>query len=249
MDVRIEPDKKTLGARAAAEGKAAISEAIARDGSCTIVLATGASQFEMLDSLVREPVVDWSKVTVFHLDEYVGLPATHGASFRRYLRERFVAHAPSLKEFVPVDGDAEDIAAVIARLNALIAGRRIAVCFAGIGENCHLAFNDPPADFEVDAPYIVVELDEACRRQQLGEGWFATLDAVPDRAISMSIRQIMKSERIILCVPDARKATAVRAAVRERVSPRFPASILQEHPCCTLYLDPLSASLLAPGRN
>lgn len=248
MQIHIETDKKTLGSRAAAEGALAIRETVARNGRCSIVLATGASQFEMLEALVAEPGIDWSKVTAFHLDEYVGLPESHGASFRRYLKDRFVSRVPSLGEFVPVNGDAADLTGEVARLNAHIAARQIAVCFAGIGENCHLAFNDPPADFDVDEPYIVVTLDEACRRQQLGEGWFPSLDAVPTSAISMSIRQIMKCERIVLSVPDARKAPAVRAALQEPVGPDYPASILQQHPRCTLYLDPSSASLL-PSRS
>ncbi|WP_201836898.1 glucosamine-6-phosphate deaminase [Microvirga zambiensis] len=245
MDIRIEADKKSLGTHAAAEGGEAIRAAIARDGACTIILATGASQFEMLDALVLEKGIDWAKVTVFHLDEYVGLPLTHEASFRRYLKERFVARVPTLREFVFIEGDAADLEAEISRLNSLIAEKRIAVCFAGIGENCHLAFNDPPADFDVEAPYIVVTLDEACRRQQLGEGWFPSLEAVPDRAISMSIRQILKSERVVLCVPDARKAVAVKNAVEGAVSPDHPASVLQQHPHCTLYLDPPAAALLS----
>ena len=245
MDIFIEPDKRTLGARAAVEGGKAIREAIVRDGACTIILATGASQFEMLDALVNEEGIDWPKVTVFHLDEYVGLPPTHGASFRRYLRERFVARVPALRNFVSIEGDAADLGGEVSRLNGLIAGHRIAVCFAGIGENCHLAFNDPPADFEADDPYIVVTLDEACRRQQLGEGWFPDLESVPEQAISMSIRQILKSERIILCVPDARKAVAVRNAVEGAVGPDYPASVLQRHPRCSLYVDPPAAALLS----
>jgi len=245
MDIFIEPDKRTLGARAAAEGGEAIRKVIAQDGACTVILATGASQFEMLDALVSEEGIDWAKVTVFHLDEYVGLPPTHGASFRRYLKERFVARVPALGDFVSIEGDAADLAGEISRLNGLIAGHRIAVCFAGIGENCHLAFNDPPADFDIEDPYIVVTLDEACRRQQLGEGWFPTLESVPERAISMSIRQILKSERIILCVPDARKAAAVKNAVEGEVSPDHPASMLQRHPRCSLYLDPPAAALLS----
>lgn len=245
MDIFIEPDKRTLGARAAAEGGEAVRNALAQDGTCTIILATGASQFEMLDALVSEEGIDWSKVTVFHLDEYVGLPPTHGASFRRYLRERFVTRVPALRNFVSIEGDAADLRGEVSRLNGLIAGHRIAVCFAGIGENCHLAFNDPPADFDVEDPYLVVTLDEACRRQQLGEGWFPTLEAVPEQAISMSIRQILKCERIILCVPDARKAVAVRSAVEGAVSPDHPASVLQRHPRCSLYVDPPAAALLS----
>jgi glucosamine-6-phosphate deaminase len=245
MKIEIALDKTDLGARAAGEGAAAIRAAIARRGACTIILATGASQFEMLDALVAEAGIDWSKVVAFHLDEYVGLPATHPASFRRYLAERFVARVPSLGEFVPIDADADDVEAELSRLNRLIRGRTIDLCFAGIGENCHLAFNDPPADFEVEAPYILVDLDEACRRQQLGEGWFPSLDAVPRRAISMSVRQMLKSERMILCVPDARKARAVRAAVEGPITPDHPASALQRHENCVLYLDPPAASLLS----
>ncbi|HEY8566138.1 MAG TPA: glucosamine-6-phosphate deaminase [Beijerinckiaceae bacterium] len=245
MHIEILPDKAALGERAAADGAAAIREALAAKDACTIILATGASQFEMLDALVRQPGLDWSKVIVFHLDEYAGLPASHPASFRRYLEERFVSRVPGLAGFVPVRGDADDLDAEVARLNELLGAREVDVCFAGIGENCHLAFNDPPADFNVDAPYIVVTLDEACRRQQMGEGWFPTVSDVPQRAISMSVRQILKSRRVILSVPDARKAAAVRAAVEGPVSPDHPASVLQTHGNCTLYLDPPAASLLA----
>jgi glucosamine-6-phosphate deaminase len=242
MDIEILSDKKTLGAKAAARGADLIRKAIAREGRASIIVATGASQFEMLDALVQAPGIDWSKVTAFHLDEYVGLPETHGASFRRYLQERFVARLPKLGTFVPVIGDAAGLAGEVRRLNSLIAQQEIAVCFAGIGENCHLAFNDPPADFETEDPYIVVNLDEACRRQQLGEGWFPTLEDVPARAISMSIRQIMKSRALIVCVPDARKANAVAAALEGPVTPQYPASILQRHGACLIYLDPPAAS-------
>jgi glucosamine-6-phosphate deaminase len=249
MDVELLPDKKSLGAKAASRGAAAIRAAIARQGRAAIIVATGASQFEMLDALVAAPGIDWSKVTVFHLDEYVGLPVSHPASFRRYLDERFVSRLKHLGNFVPVIGDAAGLAGEVRRLNGLIGAQTIDVCFAGIGENCHLAFNDPPADFETDDPYIVVTLDEACRRQQLGEGWFASLDAVPARAISMSIRQIMKSRELIVCVPDARKAKAVAAALEGPVTPAQPASILQRHKACTIYLDPpAAAGLRAPAR-
>ena len=243
MRLEILPDKAALGARAAADGAEAIRGALAARGESTIVVATGASQFETLAALVAEPGIDWSRVTAFHLDEYLGLAATHPASFRRYLHERFVSRLPDLGRFVPVESDA-DLQAELDRLNRLLGGREVDVCFAGIGENGHLAFNDPPADFEVDDPYIVVTLDEACRRQQLGEGWFPSLDAVPDRAISMTVRQILRSGRLIVSVPDARKASAVRAAVEGEVTPDHPASALQRHDDCTLYLDPPAASLL-----
>jgi glucosamine-6-phosphate deaminase len=248
MDITIATDKASLGAQAAAAGAQAIRRAVAERGAATVVVATGASQFEVLDALVAEPDLDWSKVTAFHLDEYVGLAATHPASFRRYLEERFVARLPRLAGFVPVNGDAADLAGEVARLNRALAGRTVDVCFAGIGENCHLAFNDPPADFDTEAPYLVVTLDEACRRQQLGEGWFPSLEAVPRQAISMSIRQIMRSRTLVLSVPDRRKAQAVRDAVEGQVTPLHPASILQRHPACLLFLDPPAASLLTPAR-
>jgi glucosamine-6-phosphate deaminase len=183
-------------------------------------------------------------VTAFHLDEYAGMPISHPASFRRYLKERFVEKLPAPpRAFYWIDGEG-DLAAECRRLNAIIARHPIAVAFIGIGENGHLAFNDPPADFETEAPYIVVNLDDACRRQQLGEGWFPTLDDVPQQAISMSIRQIFKSEQIVCTVPDRRKAQAIQVAVEGPVTPQVPASILQQHPRTTLFLDRDSASLL-----
>ncbi len=245
MQIAIFNDKTSLGQAAADAGAALIRSAIAQDGEATIIVATGASQFELLAALVRAPGIDWTKVTAFHLDEYVGLPESHGASFRKYLRERFVAHVPGLKAFIPVNGDAPDLQAEIARLNALISGRRIAVCFAGIGENGHLAFNDPPADFETDDPYLLVTLDEACRKQQMGEGWFPTLADVPERAISMSIKQMMKSDALILSVSDTRKAEAVKGALEGPLSNLCPASIIRHHRDCRLFVDPPAISLLS----
>lgn len=233
-----------MGSAASTQGAKVLREALARKARVNIIVATGASQFETLKHLVKEPGIDWSRVTVFHLDEYVGLPESHGASFRKYLRERFVSQLPVAPEFVPVDGDAKDLAAEIKRLNERIAACPIDLCFAGIGENSHLAFNDPPADFITEAPYIVVNLDHACRQQQFGEGWFPTFDDVPKQAISMSIRQIMKSGCIILSVPDKRKAAAVKGAVEGPVTPTCPASVVQQHADCTLHLDLASASEL-----
>ena len=244
MEIEVHPDAGALGVAAAEEGAAAIREALTRDGAATIVVATGASQFAVLDALVAAPDIDWSRVTAFHLDEYIGLPPDHPASFRRYLRGRLVDRVP-LGRFVPVDGDASDLDAELSRLNGAIEDERVAVCFAGIGENGHLAFNDPPADFETTAPYIAVDLDEACRRQQMGEGWFPTLEDVPSRAISMTVHRMMASDRLILTVPDERKARAVRGAVEGPVTPDLPASMAQRHPRCSLHLDPASASLLS----
>lgn len=243
VDIRIVPGKATLGTQAAALGAQAIREAQSRFGHANIIVATGASQFELLQNLVVAEGIDWTKVTAFHLDEYVGLTEEHPASFRRYLRLRFMAPLDNAPAFVPVDGEG-DVEAETERLSALIAGKRIDVCFAGIGENCHIAFNDPPADFETEKPYIVVALDEGCRRQQFGEGWFPTFESVPQRAISMSVRQILKSALIVLSVSDTRKAQAARDALEGPVSNLHPASILQTHPNAVLFIDPPAASLL-----
>jgi len=243
MDVRIFDTKEEMGRVAAADGAAAIRAALEERSAANIILATGASQFSVLDSLIREEL-DFSRIHCFHLDEYVGIPVTHPASFRKYLRERFVDRLPAPPAaFHFLDGE-EDCAAECQRVGKIIESHPIDVAFIGIGENGHLAFNDPPADFETDEPYILVELDEACRRQQLGEGWFPTLEDVPDSAISMSIRQIMKSNAIVCTVPDARKAEAVKRAISGPVTPTVPASILQNHDRATIYLDRAAASLL-----
>jgi len=244
MDIVIQPDKASLGRTAAKRGADMIRRAIAANGRANVIVATGASQFELLAALITEPI-DWTRVTCFHLDEYVGLPITHPASFRKYLWERFVSKLPlPLAAFYYVNAEVEP-QAECDRLATLIRAAPIDVAFVGIGENAHLAFNDPPADFATEAPYLVVELDEACRRQQLGEGWFPSLESVPRRAISMSCRQILKSRAIIVSVPDQRKAEAVQKSVEGPISPSVPASILQQHDNVTLYLDAPAASLLA----
>lgn len=245
MKIVTAPDRPTMAQQAARDGAALLRATLRDRGSANIIVATGASQLEMLAALAREGDIAWQNVTAFHLDEYVGLPITHPASFRRYLWERFHRTLPlPLKAFHYVDGEAADPKAECARLGAIIRQHPIDVAFVGIGENGHLAFNDPPADFTTEEPYLVVNLDDACRRQQLGEGWFPTFDDVPKRAISMSCRQILKSKQIVCTVPDRRKAEAVRGAVEGPVTPQVPASILQQHPHTTLYLDAASASLL-----
>jgi glucosamine-6-phosphate deaminase len=244
MDVRVCTTKDELGRQAAATGATIIRRALQEQGVANVILATGASQFEMLGYLVQEPDINWARVICFHLDEYVGMPITHPASFRKYLKERFVEKLPTQPAaFHYIDAETEP-QAECRRLGELIAKHPIDVAFIGIGENSHLAFNDPPADFATTEPYIVVQLDDACRQQQFGEGWFPTFDAVPTRAISMSVRQILQSRAIVCSVPDERKAKAVRCAVEEPVSPNCPASILQQHPQTTIYLDPPAASLL-----
>ncbi|HZU14723.1 MAG TPA: glucosamine-6-phosphate deaminase [Chloroflexota bacterium] len=213
-----------------------------RQDEARIVVATGASQFEFLDRLCRAPGIDWGRITMFHLDEYVGLPVDHPASFRRYLRERLIerVHPGTV---VLIDGEADPVMEC-RRVGDAIRAAPIDVAFVGIGENGHLAFNDPPADFETTEPYIVVRLDEACRRQQVGEGWFGSVNDVPVEAISMSIHQIMLARKIFCLAPEERKAEAVRACFAGEVTPWAPASILQRHRDVDLYLDRESASLL-----
>jgi glucosamine-6-phosphate deaminase len=244
MQVIVSQTKAELGTKAAEKGAKLIRKAIAERGEANIIVATGASQFEMIDELVKQPGIAWNNVTGFHLDEYVNMEITHPASFRKYLWERFVSKLPQpLKAFHYLNGE-KDAAAECKHVGNLIKQHPIDVAFVGIGENGHLAFNDPPADFNTEAPYLVVNLDEACRRQQHGEGWFKTFDDVPKQAISMSCRQIMKANAIIVSVPDQRKAKAVQGAVEGEVSPQLPSSILQRHENAWLYLDRDSASLL-----
>jgi len=248
MDIHIFPSKEECGIFAADLAAQIIQQATHESDEVNIILATGASQFAMLSRLVEKDI-QWAKVNVFHLDEYVGMPETHPASFRRYLRERFVEKVPALKQFIPVNGDAPDAAEECRRLAGLIGGKSIALACIGIGENGHIAFNDPPADFETERPYIVVELDEVCRRQQVGEGWFASLAEVPTRALSMSVKQLLRSDELICIVPQSRKAKAVQAAVEGPITPMVPASILRTHPNVTLYLDAESSSLLREARS
>jgi glucosamine-6-phosphate deaminase len=244
MKINIYATKGEMAKHAAETGANAIRAALRDKGEANIIVATGASQFEVLAELVKATDIDWSKIRSFHLDEYVGLPIQHPASFRRYLWERFVSKLPlPLNEFYYLDGCA-DLEKECERVGRALRQNDIEVAFVGIGENGHLAFNDPPADFETNEPYIVVDLDEACRKQQFGEGWFKTLNDVPLQAISMSVRQIMKSRTIVCTVPDERKAQAVKNSTERAVSPLTPASILQEHENTELFLDQASASML-----
>jgi glucosamine-6-phosphate deaminase len=243
MKTEVYNTSRELGIAAAKNAARLIHNAIETNGAANIILATGTSQFETLKQLVSEDI-DWSKVTMFHLDEYIGLPITHPASFRKYLQERFISKVPELKAANLINGETNP-QQECERLGQLIMQHSIDVALLGIGENGHLAFNDPPADFKTEEPYIIVELDEACRRQQMGEGWFKAIDEVPLKAISMSVRQIMKSKHIICSVPDKRKAMAVKNCLTHEVSNLYPASILQEHKNCIIYLDKDAASLLS----
>jgi len=245
VTVRVFEDKRSLGKAAAEQASTAIRRAILDRGRARIIVATGTSQLDFLDALTSAQNIDWRRVEMFHLDEYVGLPITHPASFRKYLLERLISKTGIMQHHL-LDGD-RDPGEVVHRVGEALRSAPVDVAFAGIGENGHLAFNDPPADFQTEDSYLLVTLDEACRRQQVGEGWFANLSEVPRQAISMSVRQILKAKEIIAVVPDARKAQAVKLCLEGEISPMAPASILRTHPAGMLYLDRESASLLSPA--
>jgi len=238
------PDKKSLAAAAASRAGTIIRDSIAARGKARIIAATGASQFEFLDALTALPGIDWQRVEMFHLDEYVGLPETHPASFCKYLHERLIDKVGIGKYHLLHAGT--DPARTMKEIGEKLREAPIDVAFVGVGENGHLAFNDPPADFETQEPYIIVTLDEPCRRQQLNEGWFPTLDDVPRKAISMTVSQILKAKEILCIVPDARKAQAIKNCFAGKVDPMAPASALQNHPSTTVYLDKDSSSMLGP---
>jgi len=245
MRIKTYIDRSTMSLAAARQAAGALRAAIGARGDARIVAATGASQFGFLEALTAAPDIDWTRVEMFHLDEYVGLSIHHPASFRKYLLERLIRKT-GLTRYHLLDGE-HDAARAADEVGRAIASAPVDVAFVGIGENGHLAFNDPPADFATEQPYLIVTLDEACRRQQVGEGWFASIADVPSQAISMSVRQILKAREIVCIVPDARKAQAVKACIGGEVSPMAPASILQTHANATIYLDQESAALLSPA--
>lgn len=247
MEINVATDHVELGEAAGLAASRLIRKAIDDKGSANIIMATGTSQFETITHVINDTEIDWSKVVMFHLDEYIGLPITHPASFRKYLKERFISKVAPLKAVHLINGEINP-EAECERLGDLIRQHPIDVALVGIGENGHLAFNDPPANFQTEEPYIVVDLDLACRKQQYGEGWFKSVDSVPAQAISMSVIQILKSKQIICSVPDARKAVAVKNCLEEPVSNLFPASILRTHEGCTLFLDKFSARDLRANR-
>ena len=242
MQVNVLPSKTETGSSAAKHAAQSLQRVLAKSEIARIIAATGASQFDFLQFLTATPGIDWARVEMFHLDEYIGLPLDHPASFRKYLMERFVRKT-GIRRYHLLDGE-QNPAEVVSAVGKELASAPIDLAFVGIGENGHLAFNDPPADFETDEPYLIVELDEACRTQQVNEGWFKSIPEVPSRAISMSVKQILKSREIIAVVPGAQKARAVKACLEGEISPMAPASILRTHPNTTTYLDTESASLL-----
>lgn len=243
MRIVVANDRKELGKFVAEQATEILKSCLQQEGECNIVVATGSSQFEVLEELVQRPGIAWNRVHGFHLDEYLGLEKTHSASFCGYLKSRFVDKVP-LKSFHYLDGTLP--AAELKRTaDEAIGNQQIDLLLCGIGENGHLAFNDPPADFETDDPYLIVDLDEACRKQQVGEGWFDSFEQVPTQAISMSVKQILKAKRILCAVPDRRKAEAVQLAVEGEITSDVPASGLRKHQDVTLVLDASSSSLLS----
>jgi glucosamine-6-phosphate deaminase len=248
MKTYIKNSKHEIAKLAGEKANEIIAKSISEKGMASIILATGASQDELIKYLVGNAVVDWTRVVVFHLDEYINISEDHPASFRKYLKEHFLNKVGSVKETNYVIGDSLDADEECKRLGSIIANYDIDIAFVGIGENSHLAFNDPPADFTTTQPFIVVELDDRCRMQQVNEGCFPSLKEVPQKAISMSVQQIMKSRNIICFVPDLRKSEAVKNCLEKEISNMYPASILRKHPSCFLYLDSDSSSLLQ-GEN
>jgi glucosamine-6-phosphate deaminase len=244
MKIVVAQEREELGRFVAQQATEALRQCLSQQEVCNLVVATGSSQFEVLDNLGQQAALDWARIHGFHLDEYLGLARSHSASFVGYLANRFVDKLP-LGSFFFMDGMLPPDKLKREACQA-IAGKRIDLLLCGIGENGHLAFNDPPADFDAEDPYLIVELDEACRKQQVGEGWFDALSQVPKQAISMSIRQIMSAKQILCTVPDRRKALAVKNTVEGQVDPAVPASILQSHPNTTLILDAASSSMLSP---
>jgi glucosamine-6-phosphate deaminase len=245
MILKVFEEKYSLAKGAAAHAATVMRRAITERGRVRVVAASAASQIEFLEALTASPDIDWKRVELFHLDEYIGLPMTHPASFALYMREHLISKTGiTMHHLLNGEGDPQE---VIREVNKAISAAPIDIAFVGIGENGHLAFNDPPADFEIEEPFIVVSLDEACRQQQVGEGWFANLDAVPKQAMSMSVQQVLKAREIVAVVGGKRKAAAVKACFDGPISPLAPSSILRTHPNATIYLDTESAALLSPA--
>lgn len=243
MILKIFEDKTSLAKAAADQAATAVRGAIRDRGKARVIAASAASQFEFLEALTATPGIDWKRVELFHLDEYIGLPMSHPASFCKFLQERLIGKV-GITDYHLLNGQ-ENPVKVIRETSKFLSAAPIDVAFVGIGENGHLAFNDPPADFETEEAFIVVNLDQACRLQQVGEGWFKDLSTVPTQAISMSVRQVMKSKEILAVVPDARKAPAIKACFDGEINRMAPSSILRRHPNATVYLDTHSAALLS----
>lgn len=243
MIINISPDASEMGHKAAKFAAGKMNEAIEKNGEARMVVSTGSSQFETLQSLLNEKV-EWERVEVFHLDEYIGIPVSHAASFRKYLYERFINHV-NIKKFHSVDVEG-DIGQKIKTLTLEIRKNPIDLGLIGIGVNGHIAFNDPPADFDTHEAYIIVNLDDQCRLQQVNEGWFKSIEEVPEKAVSMTPWQIMQCKTIVSCVPHKVKAVAVRNTLINKLTNIIPATMLKQHPDFHLYLDHNSVSEIIP---
>jgi len=246
MKINIYSNKKETSKEAALQAASILNKAICQKGTATFVIATGVSQLDFIEHLITEGNVDWSKTRMFHLDEYIGLPETHPASFRKYLKEKFISKVDRIKESNLINGDAVDPQKECDRLNRILQNEIVDIAFVGVGENGHMAFNDPPANFEIEDPFIVVNLTKSCRKQQVGEAWFNSIKDVPQKAISMSIKQIMKAKNIICTIPGERKAQAVKDCFgTDNISPMYPSSVLKKHKNCFVFLDFDSAKYLS----
>lgn len=241
LDVAIYETPIAMGKAAADFVQGKLSDAIAEKGTANLILATGASQFKFLEAL-KERDIEWQKITVFHLDEYKDISDSHPASFRKYLKDR-ILDAVNPKKVHFLNGDAEDVEAEMSLYSEALKNHPIDIACIGIGENGHIAFNDPPvADFNDQKLVKLVTLDEACRNQQLGEGWFPTFDDVPKQALTLTITAILNCKAISCVVPDERKAEAVYNALYHKISTDCPATILRQHDETKLFLDNASAS-------
>lgn len=248
MRVTICENQQDLGFQAAKLGIEAIQSAIEKQGKAVVVLSSGVSQYIMYEHLTKASI-PWEKVEVFHLDEYVGIKKTHQASIRGYLATNFINKVDKLETFHPIQGDSKDLEAELQKLNSLIQGKKIDLLLLGIGENGHIAFNDPPANIITQQPYIIVDLDARNRKQQVREGWFASLEDVPTRAITMSVQQIMKAKTIVCAVPDRRKARSVVMCMYDQISVFAPCAVLRAKEDCTLLLDRASSMLVMGDRR
>jgi glucosamine-6-phosphate deaminase len=244
MQIKIFPTLEAMAQTAAEEAATALRDAITANGTARLIAATGAAQFRFLELLTAKRGIAWDKVELFHLDEYIGLPDDHPASFVRFLKERLIEKTRI--KTAHLMGGLGDPRETIRKFTDEIRKRSIDVAFIGIGENGHLAFNDPPADFDTDESFIMVELDEPCRQQQFGEGWFPSFNDVPKTAISMTVKEILKAKKIFAIVPEKRKAKAVAECFEGGIDPMHPASILRVQSNATVYMDTDSASELTP---
>lgn len=244
MKIEVYPSRESMGVAAARATAEALKEIGRSHETIAVIFATGASQLATLDALTKIEELPWDRVRGFHMDEYIGLPIDHPASFRGYLRDKLTSKVP-IKEFFEVDGTAPDPKEVCRYYAQVLRSSDPQLCLLGIGENGHLAFNDPDlADFNDPLDVKVVHLDSMCRQQQAAEGWFNTSEDVPEYAITLTIPTLLRVPKLIVSVPGSRKAKIMRRALEEAISTECPATILRTHPDVTVYLDKDSAAQL-----